>query len=49
MEIDPIWVEAKAALLSVSYTHFLGLNNIIFEGDTLNVIEPIRNSSIKPH
>ena len=49
MEIDPIWVEAKAALLSVSSTHFLGLNNIIFEGDALNVIEPIRNSSIKPH
>ena len=49
MEIDPIWVEVKAALLSVSSTHFLGLNNIIFEGDALNVIEPIRNSSIKPH
>lgn len=49
MEIDTIWVEAKAALFAASSTHNLGLKNIIFEGDSLNVIEPILNSSIKPH
>lgn len=31
---DPLRVEAKAALLAVSSAHNLGLDKIIFEGDT---------------
>jgi hypothetical protein len=45
---DPLWAEAKATLLVVSSTQCLGLDNIIFEGDALNVIEPIHNSFVSP-
>ena len=43
---DPLWAEAKTALMAVSSSHNLGLYNVIFEGDALNVFEAIQNSSI---
>ncbi len=36
---DPLWAEAKTALMAVSSSHNLGLYNVIFEG--IDVFEAI--------
>ena len=46
---DPLCSEAKMALLAINGALFASMDYIIIEGDTLNVIDPIQNSTIAPH
>jgi hypothetical protein len=46
---DSLWAEAKAALFAVSSALASGLDSIIFEGDSLQVISSLQNSATSPH
>jgi len=46
---DPHCSEAKMALLAINGALFASMDYIIIKGDSLNVIDPIQNSTIAPH
>ena len=46
---DSLWAEAKAGVFSVSCAFVAGLDSIIFEGDALQFINSLQNSTCSPH
>ena len=46
---DSLWAEAKAGLFAISCALATGLDSIIFEGDALQFINSLQNSTCSPH
>ncbi len=46
---DSLWAKTKVGLFAISNACDASLDSIIFEGDTLQVIDPIQNSASSPH